>query len=130
MRRVVVGDVTLVEDEPGIVTVDYGTALASARLVQDVVERSLEVWGKRRVGMVVHVASGTDLAKLGELVAQEEVADFLIAAAIVTPGKLAQLMGNLYMRVQTSRYPQRQFTDAEKALAWVKHQVAQEEARG
>ena len=130
MTPIRVGDVTLDETEAGIVTVDYGTALASARLVQDVVERSLEVWGERRVGMVVHVASGTDLAKLGELVAQKEVADFLIAAAIVTPGKLAQLMGNLYMLVQTSSYPQRQFTDAEKALAWVKRQVAQEAAQG
>ncbi|WOF75611.1 hypothetical protein QMT40_003284 [Parvibaculaceae bacterium PLY_AMNH_Bact1] len=49
---------------------------------------------------------------------------------IVTPGKLAHLMGNLSMRVQTSSYPQRQFTDAKKALTWVKHQVAREEARG
>lgn len=128
MQPIRVGDVILDETEPGIVTVDYGTALASARLVQDVVERSIEAWGDRRVGMVVHVASGTDLAELGEQVAQEKVADFLIAAAIAMPGKRAQLRGNLYRQMQSRSYPQRQFADADKVLHWVRRQFAQDEA--
>lgn len=77
---------------------------------------------------IVTVYCGADLAKIGMLVALQEIADFLIAAAIVMPGKLAQLRGNLYRQMQSRSYPQRQFADADKALHWVRRQVAQDEA--
>jgi len=127
MKRAEVGDVTLVEEEPGIVTIDYGTAIATAELVQDVIDRSRDLWGEGRIAVLVLAESGTDLAKIGAVVSAEDLADFTIASAIVTPGKIGQLLGNLFMKFQKSPYPQRLFTDLTEAQAWLRILVAQDQ---
>ncbi len=128
MKRAVVGDVTLVEEEPGIVTIDYGTAIATAELVQDVVERSQEEWGEGRIAVLVMAKSATDLAKIGAVLSNHDLASFTIASAILTPGKLTQLIGNLFMQFQKSPFPQRQFVNVEDARAWLRAQVANDQS--
>ena len=129
MKRTVVGDVTLNEEEPGIVTIDYGTAIATVELVQDVVERSRDDWGDGRIAVLVKANSATDLAKIGSVLSAHDLADFTIASAIITPGKLTQLIGNLFMQFQKSPFPQHQFVDVEEAKSWLRHQIAMDDVR-
>jgi len=130
MKRAEVGDVTLVEDEHGIVTIDYGTAIATAELVQDVIDRSRDLWGEERIAVLVLAESATDLAKIGAVLSLEDLADFTIATAIVTPGKLGQLLGNLFMKLEKSPYPQRLFTDVVVARDWLRQQIAVDQGDG
>ena len=127
MKQAVVGDVTLVEEETGIVTIDYGTAIATAELVQDVVERSQEEWGEERIAVLVKAKSATDLAKIGAVLSKHDLASFTIASAILTPGKLTHLIGNLFMQFQNSPFPQRQFVEVEEARAWLRDQVTNDQ---
>jgi hypothetical protein len=129
MKRAVVGDVTLIEEEPGIVTIDYGTAIATAELVQDVVDRSREDWGDRRVAVLVKANSATDLAKIGKILSAYDLSAFTIASAILTPGKLTQLIGNLFMQFQNSPFPQRQFVDLEEARDWLRQQISADQSK-
>lgn len=129
MKRAVVGDVTLIEEEPGIVTIDYGTAIATAELVQDVVDRSREDWGDRRVAVLVKANSATDLAKIGKILSAYDLSAFTIASAILTPGKLTQLIGNLFMQFQNSPFPQRQFVDLEEAREWLRQQISADQSK-
>lgn len=126
MKRAVVGDVILTEEEPGIVCVDYGTAIVTAELVADVLDRARELWGEDRVTVLVKAASATDLAKIGEVVSEDDLEAFTIACAIMTPGKLARLIGNLFMQFQRSPYPQKLFSDPAEARAWLRMKVAQD----
>jgi hypothetical protein len=128
MKRAVVGDVTLIEEEPGIVTIDYGTAIATAELVQDVVDRSREDWGDRRVAVLVKANSATDLAKIGKILSAYDLSAFTIASAILTPGKLTQLIGNLFMQFQNSPFPQRQFVDVVEAREWLRQQISADQS--
>ena len=92
--------------------------------VQDVLEKAEEIWGKRRVAVLVRAASVLDMARVAAVVEDEALAHFTVASAIVSASKVARLVANLFMKIQRSPYPQRQFTDEQEALGWLRGHLA------
>jgi len=122
-----VGGIQVAETERDIVLVDYGTAIVTVERVQDVLDKIEEVWGRRRVTVLVRAASLVDLAGVASVLEDRDQADFTVASAIVSTSKVAGLLANLYMRLQRSPYPVRHFTDEQKAMEWLRmHLVADE----
>lgn len=115
------------EMEPNVVLVDYGTAIVTAERVQDVLDKAEEVWGERRVAVLVRAASLVDLAGVASVVEDKALARFTVASAIVSTSKVAGLLANLFMRLQSSPYPQRHFTDEQKALDWLRMHLASDQ---
>lgn len=124
-----IGGILLIEREPQLVEVDYGTSLVTPERVQDVVDKAIEVWGDKRIAVLTKASAGTDLIKLAAVVEDEALGDFTIASAIYTPSKVARVVGNLFMQLQRSPYPQLQFSDEEKALAWLRSHIAADAPR-
>lgn len=122
-----VGGIVVAEIARDIVRVDYGTAIVTTERVQDVLYKIGEIWGQRRVTVLVRAASLVDLAGVASVLEDRAQANFTVASAIVSTSKVAGLLANLYMRLQRSPYPVRHFTDEQKAMAWLKiHLVADE----
>lgn len=121
--------IEMYEVEPNIVLVDYGTAIVTPERVQDVLAKAEEVWGERRVAVLVRAASVLDLARVAAVVEDKALAHFTVASAIVSASKVARLVGNLFMKIQRSPYPQRQFTDEQEALGWLRAHLAADKAQ-
>ncbi|MBO6542931.1 MAG: STAS/SEC14 domain-containing protein [Alphaproteobacteria bacterium] len=129
MKSYEVGGILLTECEPQIVVVDYGTALVTPERVQDVLDKSFEVWGQDRIAVLIKASGGVDLMRIASVVEDEALADFTVAVAIYTPSKVMRLIGHLFMQFQRSPYPQQSFDDEADALAWLRARVAADAKR-
>ena len=119
--------IELKELEPSVVLVDYGTAIVTAERVQDVLDKAEEAWGARRVVVLTRAASVVDLARVASVVEDEALAHFTVASAIVSASKVGHLLANLFMKLQRSPYPQRYFTNEQKALDWLRMHLANDQ---
>lgn len=76
-----VGGIEVEEIEPGIVLVDYGTAIATAERVQDAVDKTREIWGDTRIVVLIEAASATDLARVASVYRQRKSVGLAQSAA-------------------------------------------------
>ncbi|MEQ9519156.1 MAG: STAS/SEC14 domain-containing protein [Parvibaculum sp.] len=129
MWRFDIGGVIVTEVEPQLVVVDYGTALVTPERVRDVLDKAIEIWNGRRVTVLVKAAAAVDLRQIAAMEEESALEDFTIAVAIFLPSKVAQLLGNFFMKFRSSPYPLRQFSDEEKALAWLRSHIAADAPR-
>ena len=108
------------ELEPRIIEIDYGTQIITAELLEAVVGKVHKEWPDYKVAVLVRAAAAVDLGRGAKVVEEEKLARTTAAVAILGQSKLAQMLGNLFMRYERSPYPNRLFTDREAAIAWLR----------
>jgi len=84
-----VNGIAINEVESNIVIVDYGTAIVTAERAQDVLDKAKEVWGDRRVAVLIRAASVVDIPRVASLEEDEALARFTVASALVSFSKVA-----------------------------------------
>jgi hypothetical protein len=119
-------EVEIRELEPRIIEIDYGTQIITAELLEAVVEKVHKEWPDYKVAILVQAASAVDLGRVAKVVEAEKLGRTTAAVAILGHSKLAQMLGNLFMRYERSPYPNRLFTDREAAIAWLRARLKEE----
>ncbi len=107
-------------DEDGIFNIRYGTQLLTVNhMVHSLAEhRRLNSKGKMPIMVVTEAATNVDgeMIKVGKT---DWFANVTVALAIVTRSKLANILRNVFMSLQSNPYPTKLFSDEAKARDWL-----------
>jgi len=116
-------EVVISELEPCLIEIDYKTKIITAELLESVIEKVHREWPDDRVAILVKGAAAVDLGRVAKTVEMPELGQTTAAVAILTQSKLARMLGNLFMQLERSPYPNRLFDDEAAAIAWLRNQL-------
>lgn len=99
--------------------------------VRKIKEMNLSLCEGKPYALIVDPKAGSTITPEARTVlASKEMAGLNIAKAILIYNQKQKIIGNIYLKINKPSVKTRIFTDREKALVWLKHQIANFDAKG
>lgn len=98
--------------------------------VRSIKEINLRLCEAKRYALLVDPKEGSTITdEARSLLASKELADLNVAKAILIYTQKQKILGNIYLSINKPHVKTRLFTDREKALKWLRKQLAEFSAR-
>lgn len=108
-------------DDDGIVNIQFGSILITANHIVHCVESHRKLAPNKKSPVMIMGEAAMNLRNdISTVGARPETIELTSALALVTISKVAKVMGNLFISLQSNPYPTKLFDNVDDARTWLK----------
>lgn len=109
-------------DDDEIVNIEFGTILITANHIVHGIEVHRELAPNKKSPVMIMGEAAVDLKNdISAIGSRPETVEITSALALVTKSKIAKVMGNIFINLQSNPYPTKLFDNTDDARAWLKN---------
>ncbi len=104
----------------------YSNSKPGARtiaIMEDYISFIKKITGNKKVFILTDMSAATPMDKETRAYSAIHLPELYSAMAIVSETPLGQLIGNIFIQLESQPYPLKIFTDQQEALTWLQQQV-------